>query len=57
MKKLKVVHDMTQKERSDIKQKLEDVKEMNKDPNLGDYKFVLKGPPWDKKIVKIKKSE
>lgn len=57
MKKLSVVHDMTQKERQDIKHKLSQVKEKNKETASGDYKFVLKGPPWDKRIVKEKKKK
>lgn len=56
-KKVSVVHDLTQKERMKNKELWETCKEKNKEIESGDssFKYVLKGPPWDRRVAKTKK--
>ena len=56
-KKISVVHDLTQKERRKNKELWDECKERNKNQESGDssHKFILKGPPWDRRITKVKK--
>lgn len=57
LRKLSITHDLTQKEREQNKLKWEEAKEKNSNLQSGDenFKFIVKGPPWDRKVVKIKK--
>ena len=52
-----VVHDLTQKDRQRNKEKWDECKEENKELESGDstFKYIMKGPPWDKKVAKIRK--
>ena len=56
-KKISVVHDLTQKERQKNKEKWEECKEKNQETESGDsnFKYILKGPPWDRRVAKVKK--
>lgn len=55
--KITVVHDLTQNERQRNKEKWDECKEKNKELESGDstFKYIMKGPPWDKRVAKIKK--
>ena len=55
--KITAVHDLTQKERQRNKEKWGECKEKNKELESGDstFKYIMKGPPWDKRVAKIRK--
>lgn len=59
-KKLSFSHDLTKKERQMSKDKWIEAKEKTKAlEGSGDeelFKFITKGPPWDKRVVKVKKN-
>ena len=64
--KISIVHDLTQNERQKSREKQEEAKEKNKalvswDENSAEgankFKYILKGPPWDKQVVKVKKTQ
>ncbi len=56
-KKVSIVHDLTQNERKKNKELWEVCKEKNNSQASGDsmHKFILKGPPWDRRVAKVKK--
>lgn len=55
IKKISVTHDMTQDERKVRKEKVTEAKSRNEKNQSGDFKYVVRGPPWDNRIVKVKK--
>jgi hypothetical protein len=52
-----VVHDLTQKERQRNEEKWDECKEEIKELESGDstFKYIMKGPTWDKRVAKIRK--
>ena len=60
-KQLNVAHDMTQREREQNKKTLAEAKEKNEAMDLKGqsekFIFMVKGPPWDRKVVKVKKND
>ncbi len=51
---IRIVHDMTKREREEtIKEMYETAKKMEAE-SQGKYKYRVRGPPWGKKIIKIK---
>jgi hypothetical protein len=58
LKQLSVAYDMTQREREQNKKTLTEAKEKNEAMDLkgqsGKFIFMVKGPPWDRKVVKVK---
>jgi hypothetical protein len=60
-KQLSVAHDMTQREREQNKKTLAEAKEKNEAMDLkgqsGKFIFMVKGPPWDRKVAKVKKKD
>ena len=56
-KGVSVVHDMTMKERQLNKEQIRMAKEKNDGNKSGDVIYVMRGPPWERKIfsVKVKK--
>lgn len=54
--RISVTHDMTRTEREMNKTKVEEARDMSKLDNSGKFTFVVRGPPWDRKIVKIPKT-
>ena len=60
-KQLSITHDMTKKERLQNREKLAEAK--NKNDVLEEinqsvkYKYLVKGPPGDRRVVKVKKKE
>ena len=61
-KQLSITHDMTKKERLQNREKLSEAKNKN-DVLIGEnnqsakYKYLVKGPPGDRKVIQIKKKE
>ena len=60
-KQLSITHDMTKKERLQNKEKLAEAKNKNEvleeDNQSVKYKYLVKGPPGDRRVVKVKKKE
>ena len=60
-KQLSITHDMTKKERLQNKEKLAEAKKKNEvledDNQSVNYKYLVKGPPRDRRVVKVKKKE
>ncbi len=52
-----VVHDMTQHERKLNKEKVNEAKDLNAKNGSGDHKYVVAGPPWERKVVKVKRKK
>ena len=52
-KKLSVSHDMSQAEREKYRMKVTEAKQLNKQEQSGKVKFVVRGPPWERKVVKV----
>jgi hypothetical protein len=52
---------MTQREREQNKKTLAEAKEKNEAMDLkgqsGKFIFMVKGPPWDRKVAKVKKKD
>lgn len=53
-KSISVTHDMTKRERALNKEKVNEAKDMNEKNESGDYKYVVIGPPWERRVVKVK---
>ena len=53
-KGVRVVHDMTMKERQLNKEQIRMAKEKNDGNESGDFIYVVRGLPWDRKIVSVK---
>jgi hypothetical protein len=45
---------MTKRERELNKEKVKQAKEKNDKNESGDYQYVVRGPPWERKVVKVK---
>lgn len=54
-RKMSVTHDMSKSEREINKQKVLEAKAMNEQDKSGEIKYIVKGPPWGRKIIKVKK--
>ena len=54
LRSLSVAQDMTPKEREINKKKFAEAKQKNEELGLGDFKFVVRGPPWERKVMKVK---
>jgi hypothetical protein len=53
-KDINVSNDLTKTERAKEKELWEEAKKMDKDDS-GDYEYKVRGPPWARKVAKIKK--
>lgn len=53
-KSISIVHDMTIREREINKEKVKQAKEKNDENKSGDYQYAVRGPPWERKVVKVK---
>jgi hypothetical protein len=51
---ISIVHDMTTRERELNKEKVKQVKEKNEENESRNYQYVVRGPPWERKVVKVK---
>lgn len=56
-RKMSVTHDMSKSEREMNRQKVLEAKAMNEQDKSGKIKYIVKGPPWERKIIKVKKKE
>lgn len=52
--KIGLTHDMTKSEREANKPKLNEIKEKNDNNPSGKYMFLVRGPPWARKVVKVR---
>ena len=55
LKRLSISHDLTPEERADDKELLTEA--MTKEENEPEFKFRLRGPPWNRYIARTKKTE
>ena len=51
---ISIEHDMTKRERELNKEQVKQVKEKNEEHESGNYQYVVRGPPWERKVVKVK---
>ena len=47
-------HDMTKEEREMTKNLIKKAKDMNEQEKSGEWHFIVRGPPWDKEILKVR---
>ena len=52
--RISVNHDMTKQEREENKKLISEAKELQDNDESGNWIFKVRGPPWDRKIRKIK---
>ena len=52
-KRLSVTHDMSKSEREANKEKVAEAKKLNDEEKSGKYKYIVRGPPWERRIIKI----
>ena len=57
IKKISVQHDLTKKQRDEEKEIRERAKKMEADDESGEFNYRVRGPPWARRIVKMKKRE
>lgn len=53
--KISVTHDMTQAEREQNKAKLMEARDKTVNDKSGNYTFIVRGPPWARRIVRVPK--
>lgn len=53
--KISVTHDMTLAEREMNKSKVEEARDRARLDDSGNFTFVVRGPPWDRRVVKLPK--
>ena len=44
--KVSVTHDLTKKQKEELKQMVEQAKEKEKEDQSGEYMYQVRGPPW-----------
>lgn len=54
---ISVTHDMTKTEREQNKAKINEAKEKTESDKSGKYHFIVRGPPWARRIVRVLKEE
>ena len=54
LKTIRMSHDLTQQEREHSKNLYEEAKRRENEDASGGFKYKVRGPPWDMKIVRIK---
>ncbi len=57
LKKISVHHDLTKNQREDEKKLREQAKKMESEDESGEYNYRIRGTPWARRIVKMKKKE
>lgn len=57
LKQLSISHDMTKKEREEGSRLYKLAQKKNEENESGDYVYTLKGPYWDRRMVKVKKKD
>ena len=48
-------HDMTKTEREETKHYVDKARDINKQEHMGEWFYKVRGSPWEKKILKIRK--
>ena len=56
-KNIKIDHDKTKQEREESKKLYEEAKRKEAADKSGEYLYRVRGPPWERKIRKIRKSQ
>ena len=56
-KNIKIDHDKTKQEREESKKLYEEAKRQEAADKSGEYLYRVRGPPWERKIRKIRKSQ
>ena len=51
--KVIITHDLTKKQKEELKQMVEQTKEKEKEDQSGEYMYYVRGPPWNWFIKKI----
>ena len=54
---IRMNHDLTEKEREHSKQLFVEAKRREAQDNMGGYKYKVRGPPWDMRIVRVKTTQ
>ena len=57
LKKIRMSHDLTPKERENAKSLHQEAKRREQQDTSGGFRYKVRGPPWDMKIVRIKISQ
>ena len=57
LKNITIDHDKTKQEREESKKLYEEAKRQEAADKLGEYLYRVRGPPWERKIRKIRKSQ
>ena len=55
--RISIVHDMTSKEREDNRQRVQEAKEKNDLEISGEFKHIIVGPPWERKVIRVRKKK
>lgn len=53
-KALSITNDLTQSEREENRKLVEKAKQMTEEEETGEFVFKVRGPQWDRHIVKLK---
>lgn len=57
-RRISVTKDLTQEERAQIKQKVEEARQKEKNESEGGlWTFKVRGPPWNLRIIRMKKTQ
>ena len=54
--KVRVAHDLTMKQKTELKDKIEEAREKERNDESGEFMHQVCGPPWSWYIKKIKKN-
>ncbi len=57
MRRISVQHDLTKKQRDEEKKMREEAKKMESEDESGEWNYRIRGPPWARRIVKMKKKD
>lgn len=56
-KAISVTNDLTQEERVENRNLVAEAKKRTEEENSGEFVFKVRGPPWDRRVVKLKKGD
>ncbi len=57
MRRISVQHDLTKKQRKEEKEMRAEAKKMESEDESGEWNYRIRGPPWARRIAKMKKKE
>ncbi len=55
LRKISVRHDLTKEQRDEEKKLREEAKKMEAEDKSGEFDYRIRGPPWERRIAKMKK--